>query len=157
MNFAILAPVPLEHLQSALLVLESRPYVSFGSQRFEFFRDIDSRRLDQDVPVLIYPSHEDTEAKLTYEVGWLATYIGAVEAETDKQRDENDECRPGSTAQYPTDNSTGWAVFWRVRGLQELAPERRVPIRNLNKHRTGRGRSGSPPRGPEMIERPEWV
>ena len=62
-DFAILAPVPLEHLESGQGIATDKGFVAFGSRKFELFRDIDERRGVDPVPVLIYPSHEDDPAK----------------------------------------------------------------------------------------------
>lgn len=157
MSFAILAPIPLEHLESGLLVLQSRSYVSYGSQKYELFRRIKKEYGDAEAPVLIYPSFEDSEVKLTYQVSWLARYVGSVEETSEKYHDQKEGHRPVTTEKYPADNANGWAVFWRVRDLQQLPPDKHVPIRELFSQRTGQGRRNAPPRGPEIIERPAWA
>ena len=43
-DFAILAPVPREHLEEAPGVSASTGHVAFGSDKWELFRDIDARR-----------------------------------------------------------------------------------------------------------------
>ena len=58
-SFAILAPVPEEHLKSGLDVVAAEEFVAYGSRKWEFFREVDSLRGDEHVPVLIYPSYED--------------------------------------------------------------------------------------------------
>ncbi len=55
-DFAILAPVPLEHLESGQPVAEEKGFVAFGSRGRKFFRDMDERRDGNPVPVLIYAS-----------------------------------------------------------------------------------------------------
>ena len=47
-EFAIIAPVPLEHLETGESVAESTGFVAFGSMKWELFRDIDHRRGDGD-------------------------------------------------------------------------------------------------------------
>ena len=43
-NIALLAPVPLEHLTSALEVLEVEEKVAFGSKAFLVFHELDRQR-----------------------------------------------------------------------------------------------------------------
>src|SRR5690242_500641 len=77
-DFALLAPVPEEHLLDGRGVAVTKGFVAFGSRKWELFREIDRLRDGQDVPVLIYPSHEDVELKLTFVVAWTAWYVGHV-------------------------------------------------------------------------------
>lgn len=56
-DFAILAPVPLEHLQSGRDVAAREGFVAFGSKEWELFRRVDELRHGRTVPVLLYPSH----------------------------------------------------------------------------------------------------
>lgn len=58
-DFAILAPVPQEHLVSGMPIAQEKGFVAFGSRKWELFRKIDEMRGDKPVPVLIYASHED--------------------------------------------------------------------------------------------------
>ena len=60
-DFSILAPVPLEHLQSGRAIASATGFVAFGSRKWELFRKVDELRGGARVPVLIYPSHEDFE------------------------------------------------------------------------------------------------
>ena len=43
-NFAILAPVPLEHLQSGKNIAVKEGFVAFGSRKWELFRRVDEMR-----------------------------------------------------------------------------------------------------------------
>ena len=40
-DFALLAPVPLEHLQSGREVAEKEEYVAFGTRKWELLRRLD--------------------------------------------------------------------------------------------------------------------
>jgi len=159
MDFAILAPVPREHLDSALDVLAKLDYVSFGSQKWELFREIETLRGSDDVPVLIYPSHEDDVVKLTYQVSWTAWYIGRTENKTKKMFDQENGHRPPTTKKYHSlgDHADAWAVFWRVRQLKQLPESEWVPIRDLDSYKTGYWRKNAAPRGPEIVGRPSWL
>jgi len=55
-----------------------------------------------------------------------------------------------------TDNAEGWAVFWRVEGLQPLPESMRVSIGELESYKTGHWRKNSAPYGPEIVAKPDW-
>ncbi len=77
-DFAILAPVPEDLLESGKLVAASAGFVAYGSRKWDLFREVDRIREGDPVPMLIYPSHEDLHGKLTFIVAWKAWYIGHV-------------------------------------------------------------------------------
>jgi hypothetical protein len=156
-DFAILAPVPAEHLESALDVLATKDYVSFGSNKFEIFRTADDLRKNESVPVLIYPSHEDAVVKITYKVTWIAEYIGHLQDTSLKSLDESSGHRPKSTASFPTDNALGWGVFWHVRGLRKLSDDNSHIIATMESYGKGFWRKNGPPRGPEIVRRPPGI
>lgn len=58
-HFAILAPVPLEHLKSGLAVCQAQGSVAFGTMKWELFRQIDELREGSRVAALLYPSHDE--------------------------------------------------------------------------------------------------
>jgi hypothetical protein len=156
LDFAILAPVPREHLDSALGVLKSQPYVAFGSQKWELFRMVEKLREGGEVPVLIYPSNEDDVVKLTYEVSWTAWYVGCTEDSNEKLADQNGGRRPPTTVKYypNSDHANDWGVLWRVNRLHRLPAADSIPIRELDSYKTGYWRKNAPPRGPEIVARP---
>ncbi|CAN5811761.1 hypothetical protein BH24CHL6_BH24CHL6_02850 [soil metagenome] len=88
---AILAPVPADLLQDALDNGFAR--VAFGSMAWDFFRRLSDEVGDEQLPVLLYASHE-TEFAL--EVAWAGGFAGwrdAAEAEGDpdfKDRDASE-------------------------------------------------------------------
>ncbi|MGY3138428.1 hypothetical protein ACVWZM_009110 [Bradyrhizobium sp. USDA 4501] len=49
-DFAILAPVPLEHLQSGADIAHKTGFVAFGSRKWELFRKVDELRGSARVP-----------------------------------------------------------------------------------------------------------
>ena len=157
-DFAILAPVPLEHLESGLTVAKETGYVSFGSMKWDLFRKVDDLRYGVKVPTLIYPSHEGVAAKLTFKVGWAGWYIGHVQESSEMLLDEESH-RPPTTVKYQStgDSATGWAIFWRLEGLQQLPENQHVEIRQLASYKTGFWRKNFPPYGPEIIARPSWI
>ncbi len=104
-ELALLAPVPLVHLLSALQVQE---WVAFGSMAFEVFDKLDKQRSDCHVDAYIYASLHDGSNVSRY---WRATYIGMSEWDSELSKH-----RPASTA-----NETGWGIFWKVKNLREVS------------------------------------
>ena len=154
-DFAILAPVPLEHLEPGVTVATEKGFVAYGSRKFELFRDVDARRSGAPVPVLIYPSHEDDPAKLSFMVSWVGWYVGSAETHNGRHP-LGLEHRPPSTGKYGLDNKGYWAVFWHVKDLTPLAPSERFPISKLQTVKGG-WRKNAPPRGPELVAVPSFV
>jgi hypothetical protein len=156
-DFSILAPVPLEHLQSGAEISGNTGFVAFGSRKWELFRKVDELRADQRVPVLIYPSHEDVPAKDSFIVSWVGWYVGCEESGNGKHSNGMLH-RPPTTGQYSSDNQGHWAVFWHVSELCELAAAQRLAISAIQTVKGG-WRKSSPPRGPELVATPstlEW-
>ena len=155
-DFAIIAPVPEEHLLSGRDVAAKDGFVAFGSRKWELFREVDRLREGQEVPVLIYPSHEDVEVKFTFGIAWTAWYIGHVDSARGAHP-AGMKHRPPTTAAHPADNSGHWAVFWHVRDLARLRGKP-VPISSLESYkRPGFWRMNAPPIGPEVVARPTWI
>jgi hypothetical protein len=152
-DFALLAPVPLEHLQSGKAIAATQGFVAFGTRKWELLRKLDEMRQGAPVPALIYPSHEDDPAKLTYSVCWYGWYDGSAET-TSGQHPLGMKHRPPTTAQYPSDNLGHWAAFWHVKGLRELPKEKHIAIGKLGTIKGG-WRKNAPPRGPELVALPE--
>lgn len=153
-DFAILAPVPEEHLISGRKVAETEGYVAFGSRKWELFRKIDELRGGATVPVLIYPSHEDADAKVSFIVSWTGIYVGSEETQNGSHS-LGMKHRPSTTAQYATDNNGHWAVFWHVKDLTELPRDQLRPISDFQTIKGG-WRKDKPPRGPELVAIPPF-
>ena len=156
-DFALLAPVPLEHLESGYEVARLKGHVSFQSQKWELFREVDRLRGESVVPVLVYPSHEGVEVEISYLIKWVGWYTGHVDDQSAKRREEDEGFRPPTTRKYPQDRAEHNAVFWRVKDLRTLAKGMEIPIRDLESYKTGYWRKHSPPRGPEIVRRPAWI
>jgi hypothetical protein len=73
-HLALLTPIPEVHLRSAISVLEKRNEVSFGSNSFEVFRELEAQVKKHSVPVLIYCSQEG-ELKHNFDVSWFGWFI----------------------------------------------------------------------------------
>ena len=158
-DFAILAPVPRIHLEDAPGIASLTGYVSFGSQKYELFRDVDKQRRDQDVPVLLYASHNEDLAEWGYVVAWQGKDMGSTEDPLEKRQDEKLGHRPPSTARFAAngDTAAGWAVFWRVRELVQLQENERRELRDFQSFRTGKDDENTAPRGPEVSVRPHRI
>jgi hypothetical protein len=102
---------------------------------------------------VIYPSHEDDPAKLTFLVCWYGWYIGSAETSSG-QHTLGMKHRPPSTAHYSSDNLGHWAAFWHVQGLRELPKHKHTAIGKLGTIKGG-WRKNAPPRGPELVALPE--
>ena len=152
-DFAILAPVPEEHLLSGCEVAERTGFVAFGTRKWELLQLVDSLRGSDPVPVLIYPSHEDAPVKNSFVACWFGWYAGHVTSKGGAHPDGMIH-RPQSTQQYQSDNTGHWAAFWHVRDLRELPAEKRVPIGKIGTVKGG-WRKNAPPRGPELVALPE--
>jgi hypothetical protein len=149
-GFAILAPVPEEHLIDGEEVCAREGRVAFGSRAWERFREVDTGRNGMSVEVLIYESGGLSKP----EARWRATYVGHVEGHSGAHPNGM-KYRPPSTAKYEMDNKGYWAVFWEVSGLRRVPKGEEVKIRDLR----GLGKKSyySPtfiPEGPLLIEYP---
>jgi hypothetical protein len=148
-HFAILAPVPGEHLRTGLSVCQVTGFVAFGTNKWDFLVKVDEMRKGKPIPVLIYPSHEDDPAKLGFIVEWFGWYVGFTQAIRGVH--PNPAHRPPSAM---TDGP--WAAFWHAQGLRQLPPEKRLAIGAVPSIKGG-WRKNKPPRGPELVAVPELL
>jgi hypothetical protein len=158
-TFALLAPVPEEHLISGLEAIAAQldsddlpaghlPKVAFGSMDFEVLAEVEKLREGKPVEVLIYASHAKGEQPLNPNATWRGLYVGSVGSRRGRY--------PGKSIFRPQATATdklNWAVFWEIQELERLkAP---IPIGNL----TGRNKKTTYParfipEGPVLIEYP---
>lgn len=68
-HIALLAPVPIEHLNDATNVCATVGRVAFGSRAWEVFRELDANRNGLPVSAYIYASDEQGAANP--EVSWI--------------------------------------------------------------------------------------
>ncbi|HEY9825508.1 MAG TPA: hypothetical protein V6D19_08680 [Stenomitos sp.] len=124
--FALLAPVPEEHLISGLDAIAAQldsddlgagdvPKVAYGSMEFEVLAEVEKLRKGYSVEVLIYASHAQGEQPLKPEVTWRGLYVGCVQSRRGRYPGKSN-VRPKSTA---SDRAT-WAMFWEVQELERL-------------------------------------
>jgi len=154
-GFAILAPVPEEHLVYGVTVCLHEGKVAFGSRAWEVFRKADEERQGLPVRVLIYPSHPISTHHRGPKVAWEALYIGQVAAKNGAHP-HGMKFRPPSTGKYLTDNYGHWALFWEVTELTSLPPSEMISIRDL-RGLDKKGYYGRTfvPEGPLLIEYPD--
>jgi hypothetical protein len=133
--FAILAPVPEEHLKSGLDAISKQlsasdqsineiPKLAYGSMAFEEFRKVDQLRGDSPIEVFIYASHAAGDQPLNPVVSWRGLYVGHSVSRNGRYAG-NLLHRPESTKK----DRPVWAVFWNVTDLQQL--ETPIPIGSL--------------------------
>ncbi|MBS7538071.1 hypothetical protein [Ancylobacter lacus] len=152
LDFAILAPLAAEHLESGQKIAETTGFVAFGSMKWELFSRIESLRGEEPVPVLMYASDHDVPEAQRLRVSWTGFYIGFVLAKGGAHPAGMSH-RPPTTAKYAADNSGHWAVFWHVVGLKPVPVAHRPPISALRSIKGG-WRKDAPPRGPELVATP---
>jgi len=151
-HVALLAPVPLEHLEDGAQVCARQGKVAFGSRAFLVFVELDQLRQGEMVDVYLYASHahEDGPIRAT----WVATYIGFVKS-LDGSHPAGSKYRPPSTFKYPTDNKGHWGLFWEVTELRRLPEEEAVLVREMRGWKQKAKYSKFfVPEGPLIIERP---
>ena len=152
-HFAILAPVPLEHLESGKPIADAKGYVAFGTSKWELFQKIDTMRKDARVAVLIYLSWGDEIVDNGLKVSWFGWYQGHTHSKGGAHPNGMTH-RPPTTLKYPKDNVGHWAAFWHVSGLRELPQAKQLPISKIGTIKGG-WRKNAPPRGPELVALPE--
>lgn len=145
--FAILAPVPLVHLESSTEVLATETSVAFGSNSYEVFNKVDELRDGNPVRVLIYASHEGAEAQPSFMVKWRGWYVGQVW--NDDGRHPEEKFRP-STA---LNDTPSWMTFWHVSELEAMDKKHWFPISKVPKFKGGWTKLKRP-RGPVLVGLP---
>jgi len=124
-NIALLAPVPLIHLESGQEVKGRVAFGSRGSQTLKLLHKLDQEREGMDVDVYLYASHPDVQSD--FEVSWSARYVGCVSSVNGAHPDGM-KYRPKSTASDTNDSD----VFWEVKDLKPLPPEERILVARLS-------------------------
>ena len=105
-GFALLAPIPLRHLEGAIELLKDKEFVLFGSDKFADVFD----KTEVGSEVLIYVSHDDAEPVVSYR----GTYGGIVGSPMQMRRFEKQGYRPPSTV------GEKWALYWKVSDITKL-------------------------------------
>jgi hypothetical protein len=149
---ALLAPVPLVHLESGLITCKAEHKVAFGSRAWEVFRELDARRKGLLIDVYIYASLSGPQEVRA--APWRGVYVGHVES-VGGAHPAGMQFRPPSTAQRESDNAGHWAVFWEVGELRRVPESEYIPIGQF----TGYGKRRAypvnfAPEGPLLVEHP---
>ena len=144
---ALLAPVPLKHLEGAIGVCKSQGKIAFGSNAWELFGQLDLERNGSAIDVYIYASMDPTMDRL--EASWYARYIGHV-------REKNGAHPDGMRFRPESTKSDGrFAVFWEVDSLQQLVPEKRIPTGQFIGYDSGKAyKKNFIPKGPLLVIKP---
>jgi hypothetical protein len=154
-NIALLAPVPAEHLKSALELLKTEEKVAFGSMNFLLFHELDLERQGLPVDVYIYASGKaDCPDAPPL---WRAVYTGFTPCSPTKHGSHPDEgkYRPDSTKKYSLDNEGHWLVFWEVIDLRPASPQDWWSIEDMTGYRKKKRYGKSfVPEGPYLIKHP---
>ena len=148
-DIALLAPVPLKHLESGRAKVQQEGRVAYGSRAWELFQRLDTLRNRLPVDVFIYASHDDA-ARYRPGVRWKARYIQSRKS-NNGSHPEGARYRPDSTH----DDTNDSAVFWEIEDLEELPEEAWIQLARLTPYGK-RKPYGHPfvPQGPILIERP---
>jgi hypothetical protein len=149
---ALLAPVPLEHLNDGSVVCEQQGKVAFGSRSWEVFRKLDELRNGLLVDTYIYASQ--SPGRPSFKVSWHAVYLGHVES-INGAHPKGMIFRPPSTGNYEDDNFGHWAVFWEVAQLKKIPQQEQIftgSFYGLNKRK--RYKANFIPEGPILITHP---
>ncbi len=161
-DVALLAPVPLRHLQSGLEVCAAESKVAFGSMAFEVFSELEGLRGGRPVPIYFYASHMDDPLAQSPDmllgppvISWRGTYTGFSESDLGKYAGGN-RFRPPTTYLPPRPDSDDWGVFWEVTGLEYIEPGLgRLQVSSLKPFGSNkRLASVFIPRGPLLIQSP---
>lgn len=152
-QFAILAPVPEQHLISGMEALNQQlddgheARLAFGSNAFMLFRKADELREQCLVDIYIYASHAE-DRKLNPEATWKATYIEKLTSRSGRYPGKKIH-RPRSTN---TDKDT-WGIFWVITELENLVEP--IPLGDFRGYEKKSNYSSRFfPEGPLLVEHP---
>jgi hypothetical protein len=111
---ALLAPIPLAHLQAALRMLTEKDFVLFGSGSHDVFRVT-----DEGSEVFIYVSHDTAEPVVRYS----GIYRGLVDTELEMRRLVKQGYRPLTTT------GEKWPFYWKLSCIGRL--DEPIPLRQI--------------------------
>jgi hypothetical protein len=152
-SVCLLAPVPEEHLISALETVKEHGRVVFGSRDWEIFRRLEEIiKPDTWCEALIYAS--DAQSALNPPtVTWKARYLGHSDSINGRHK-EGLKYRPKSTLSYDLDNLGHWAVFWDVSDLISVPKSEYIKISELlGYEKPRRYLKNFIPHGPTIVEK----
>ena len=144
-HIALLAPVPLDILVSALETDTPSGQIAFGSRDWQLFDKLDQSRAEMPVDVYIYASHPEGsfEGKAT----WHARYI-----RLEPERHRAKPYRPMLAAE--TDAWEG-EVYWIVERLRRTEASEHISVTDfIPLGRTKPYGKSFPPHRPLLVEHP---
>lgn len=133
-SIALLAPVPLEHLEAGEATCQREGLVAFGSRAWDTFDKLDKLRSGDPVQVFIYASHCHPEHRLA--ATWTGEYTGYVCAKNGKHPEPR--YRPPSTQTEDAlfDLASSWLLFWHVQSLSQLPHDKHISFDQFVSHQT---------------------
>ncbi|MDW3217108.1 MAG: hypothetical protein R8F63_00735 [Acidimicrobiales bacterium] len=141
-GFALLTPVPAEHLVDGEDVCRRQDKVAFGTEAWEVFAAL-SDIAGPEPQVLIYASHDDEHHGPV--VTWVARYVGYTPARAglhpDRFRYRPPSCRADGA----------FSGFYEVTELRRLDSGLEIPVESLKKRDGGSLTAGFVPRGPTIV------
>jgi len=123
-SVALLAPVPLVHLETGLTVFQAKGKVAFGSREWNAFYKLNEISGGRPVDVYIYASWAGV--KEVWAATWHGIYIGYVES-IGGAHPNGMEFRPESTKTDTNDS----AIFWEIKELRRLPEAEHRPLNNF--------------------------
>ena len=144
----MLAPVPGEHLETGLNVVQQFGKVAFGSQLIKEFHTW-WREYGDELPVLIYASKSGAPSKIFVPgaptVRWQARLVGVEIGDKLGRYPGGDQFRPMTTK-----DDRAASVFWVVRDLKPT--QQPIPISKLRSATSGKLLASTPPLRPLLVE-----
>ena len=149
---ALLAPVPLVHLEDGVETCAREGKVAFGSRAYDTFVKLDAIRQGEPIDVYLDASHAHEDGPIR--VSSTGRYVGYVGSKNGAHP-EGMKFRPPSTLDDPSDNHGHWYVFWEVTDLRWLEGDEQILVRDMRgwQHKTRYSRFFVP-EGPLIIEQP---
>lgn len=113
-DIELLAPVPLEHLESGASVCSEQGRVAFGSRAYDRFAQLDAIRGDRPARVWLYASYDESRGGKAPAATWTWRFVRWVEADRGAHPGGM-TYRPPTTGKYPEDDEGYWYLFGRSR------------------------------------------
>jgi hypothetical protein len=150
---ALLVSVPDIHLHEAQEICNRYGRVAFGSNAFEFFRDLEANLgIQEELPVLIYVSRTGSGQNPKFFSAGRIPFTGRLVRWSEPSAGKHPEpnVRPKSTL----DSDTKWAGFWEVKDLTLIGKQlEQIQLTELRTVKSGKPgiKLSQPPEGPLMV------
>lgn len=146
---ALLAPVQLTHLESALESVSTfRPHpAAFGSRDWQLFEDLDAETANAGAPAHVFVYASQTGV-LHGTVSWHGFYLKHTRSSNGRYT-RSKHNRPSTTWD---DDQDYWAVYWEVVGRKEIEP---IPLSQFRTWKLDSALDTSfVPHGPMLVANP---